>query len=284
MRILTAAALAFAAALTTPASAQTVPTDRLINVTFSGTVTNGPAQTIQLRQPDGSFAPYTGPLPAYPYNTGDAVTVSFTTRVPTSSFYDLYPNLKSADGIYRIGVVGPNNNPSATFGLASNLDVSGPITPTANLGQTLGTNGLTIVYNANTDSYSLELPSNNWVASLFDAPSFFYNAATNQLTSAPSSCYLGSGSGCNTQGIGGFAIRSSDLTSINTSAIPIWQPAPVNNQQPAQVGSFSLGFTGGWNLPTFGNPVDVPEPSSLLLFGLGAGIVAARRRRSTAKA
>lgn len=284
MRILTSAVLAFAAVLSAPATAQTIPTDRLINVTFSGTVTNGPAQTIQLRQPDGSFAPYTGPLPSYPYNTGDAVTVGFTTRVPTSSFYDLNPNLRSADGIYRIGVVGPNNNLSATFGLANNLDVSGPITPAPNSGQPLGTNGLTIVYNANTDSYSLELPRDNWIASLFDAPSFFYDAVTNQLTSAPSSCYLGSRSGCDTQGIGGFSIGSTDLTSVSTSAIPIWQPAPVNTQQPAQVGRFSLGITGSWNLPTFGNPVDVPEPSSLLLFGLGAGIVASRRRKATAKA
>lgn len=273
--------------MATAATAQTaVPTQRPITVTFTGVVDNGPDQSIMIRQPDGTFAPYTGPVPDYPYRTGDNVTVSFTTTVPTAGFYEANPAARSVDGIYRISVRGPANGfPSNGFGYTSDLDASGPLGPTQNLGQPYGTGGLTIVYDANSDRYSLELPRGSWTASLFDLPSFFYDNTTGQLSIAPSSCYLGNRAGCNLIGIGGVSIGSDSLNTISTSNVPMWTTQPASNQEPSMLGYFKLGISGSWNLPSAsGGPIDVPEPSTVLLFGIGAGALALRKRRTQRRA
>lgn len=269
--------------LATALSAQTAtPTQKQITVTFTGVVENGPDQSIMIRQPDGSLVPFTGPVPDYPYRTGDNVTVSFTTTVPTAGYYELNPAAKSVDGIYRIGVYGPANGPaSSPFGYTTNLDASGPLGPTQNLGQAYGTNGITIVYNANNDQYSLELPSGSWTAGVFDLPSFYYDAATGQLSLAPSSCYFGARSGCDVVGIGGVSIGSTDLNTVSTSNVPIWTSQAPSSQQPSILGYFKLGLSGSWNIPSYGSePIDVPEPSTLLLFGFGAGGMVWRKRRA----
>jgi polyisoprenoid-binding protein YceI len=86
-RFVFAAALALAA-IPGAASAQTAPISKTISLTYTGTVTNAAADTIMVRQPDGTMAHYTGPLPNLPYANGDQVTISFNATVPTKAFYD----------------------------------------------------------------------------------------------------------------------------------------------------------------------------------------------------
>ncbi len=267
--------------MTVPASAQTAVTSRAIPVVFSGVVANDVGGSIRIRQPDGSAAAYTGPVPAYPYNKGDAVTISFNAIVPTREYYTSgeYRGQLSADGIYRIAISGPNNlGGFSGIGSGSNYDVSGPIIPGSNFGQPIGSNGLTIVYDSNADNYSIEFPNNRWVAATFDAPSFTYNSATNTIASALSTCV--GAAGCRDLGDAGLAL-SGNADSITTGAIRITDIAN------ATFGFFNIDFTGNWNLPVYGSgggtPTDVPEPSMLLLFaGAAAGLAGRQRKRKRA--
>lgn len=272
-----------------PLAAQTGPQQRTISVQFTGVVTNEISDTIKVRQPDGSFSTFTGPVPDYPYKKGDSVTIGYNTVVPTKAYYDeAYRGQIAADGIYRIQVSGPNNAGGGTpFGLAQNFDVSGPIKPVANSGQPLGFSGMTIVYDSIKDNYSLELPRGTWNAALFDAPGYNYDPATGRLTSSKTSCLDGTGGSCERTGDGGFAL-TGDQRSVSANNIPIYNIAGALPENAGRTGLFSLLFAGSWNLPFFGSgggdPVDVPEPASVLFFGAGAGLLGWRRRRALRKA
>ncbi len=151
-------------------------------------VTNEVASTTKVRQPDGSFSTFTGPVPDHPYKKGDSVSISFPTQVPAKAYYgEGYSGQVAADGIYRIAVSGPNNN-VAGFGATRDLDVSGAINPTLNSGQPYGFSGVNIVYDSNKDSYSLELPRGDWSASKFDGPGYNYDPAKGRLTASNTTC------------------------------------------------------------------------------------------------
>jgi hypothetical protein len=265
-----------------PAVAQTAPISRTIPVVFSGVVANDVGGSIRIRQPDGSFAAYTGPVPAYPYTKGDAVSISFNAVVPTRDFYTspAYQGQVAADGIYRIGITGPNNSGNNRgIGSGSNYDVSGPINAGSNFGQPIGSGGLTIVYDSNADNYSIEFPNNRWTAATFDGPSFLYDSSTNTIANNRSTCF--GVPGCRDLGDAGFGL-SGDADSITTGAIRI---VDIAN---ATFGFFNIDFTGSWNLPVYGSsggaPTDVPEPSMLLLFaGAAAGLVGRQRWRKAIK-
>jgi hypothetical protein len=261
-----------------PAIAQT----RTIPVTFSGVVANDVGSSIRIRQPNGTFAAFNGPVPAYPYNKGDAVTISFNATVPTRDFYTspAYQGQVAADGIYRIGITGPNNFGDSTgIGRGSNYDVSGPINPGLNFGQPIGSNGLTIVYDSNADSYSIEFPTDRWTAGTFDAPGYVYDSATNSLASASSTCVAALG--CRDLGDAGLTL-TGNAAGISTGNIRI------GDLTRATAGLFNVDFTGSWNLPIFGSssggtPTDVPEPSIVLIFaGATAGLALRRRKRRVA--
>lgn len=284
IRQLSIAAVLGTTVLGSNAIGQIIPQDRSIDVVFTGVVTSEIGETIKIRQPDGSLSTYTGPVPNFPYRKGDEVTVGFTTRVPTAAFYQARPGLRNESDIYSFNITGPNNGDPGIFGFARGLDVSGAINPTQNFGQSLGTNGLRIIYDFNTDQYSLDLGDNGWSAGLFDGPGLSYDPATATLSAVNSSCFGSQQSGCNREGRGGLRIGSDNLNSIGGSDIPIWTPVRLVGGGPfSQIaGIFSLSFGGSWNLPSFGGgPVDVPEPSMMLLFGAGAGAVVWRRRRKT---
>ncbi len=252
---------------------------REIPVTFTGVVANDVTDSIMIRQPDGSSVPYTGPVPDYPYKKGDTVSISFNTILPTQEYYadPGYAGQVAADGIYRINVFGPGNTGTDFFGVAPDFDVSGPMTPTSNAGQDLAINGMTIVYDSNADSYSMDFASGGWLASLMDAPGFLYDPALGTLSTSRSTCLGGSPSSCILFGDGGFTLTGGATSAA--AAIPLYTSGAGSYVS----GLYNLAFSGSWSLPTFGGGstggTQVPEPGMALLFGIGAWAVVARQRK-----
>lgn len=266
------AAILVAGLFPVQASAQsTIP----LTIAFDGYVQNQPSDGVMLRTYDPAtgytLVPFTGPVPEYAYDQGDAVTFTLTTFVPSAA--DLasgrYDAAKQPDGTYRIPLVGPNNAGSNGVGVVTEFDVSGPIQSTLNSGQRLGGSGLSVFIDPRDSSYTLGTDT-GWLFSLFDAPSYSYDPVTGVLSPRSTSCETN----CALTGDGGFALRSDDLTSIATTNIPIY------GTDRSVRGFFSMLFSGNWSLPTYqpGNPTSVPEPSMLLLFGAGALSVMRRRR------
>jgi hypothetical protein len=128
------------AGLPAAALGQTAPISRTIPVTCTGVVSSTAADTVLVRQPDGSYASFVGDLPALPYAKGDPATISFNATVPTRAFYDsgVYHGQTASDGIYRITVSSPYYNGGGSAGGIGNstaADVSGPINPALNSGR-----------------------------------------------------------------------------------------------------------------------------------------------------
>jgi len=274
--------------LTSPVAAQVIPTgptSNRLNVTFTGTVTNDVTNAIRIRQPDGSTTLYNGPIPEYPYQRGDTVSISFATNVPNRNFYSspAYTGQIAADGIYRIAVTSPATGDPVRPGFTNAVDVSGPVSVETRPGAgPFALRGQTIVYDSNADTYSLELPTGGWLLAPLDAPTYTYDAQTGALVPRSSACI---GPQCESSGI--ILRGTADGATIglsNGSGIPI-----ANAAEPTVAGFFdAIGLSGMFNLPIFGSgnggggPIDVPEPSMLLLFGGGAALVIRRRRKATA--
>jgi PEP-CTERM motif len=260
-----------------PLSAQSAPQARTIPVQFTGVVTNEISDTIKIRQPDGSLTTFTGPIPDYPYQKGDTVTISFNTQLPTKAYYDAYAGQQSADGIYKIRVQGRNSSTVPFFGGVRDVDISGPAQLSGQDG--FGIRDFFLVFDSNADTYSLDFPTGEWTLGPVDFPTYSLDGASGQLTPRNSSCF---GVQCESTGTG-FRGNSS---SASVNFIPIVKDPGLGE---FVGGFFNLSFAGAWNLPTFGNgsgggdPVDVPEPASVLFFGAGAGLLGWRRRRALRK-
>jgi PEP-CTERM motif len=279
----------------TSAQAQIAGQSRPITVTFNGVVTNSATDTIRIRQADGTTTNYTGPLPDFPYKDGDQVSISFNTTVPTAAYY-AYTGQTAADGIYRIGLTGPGNS-GGVFGRVSTVSLPTGTRLTDNSGQPFGIGKLSLIYNANTDSYSMDfgtpsapnVPANGTATiGLLDGAGLSYNPTTQTIARTNSTCVGGSAAGCSNGGPGGYVFTLSG-DSVSANNIPVFGPDPngVGGPLSAILGLFDFGFTGSWNLPTFGasnpgGPIDVPEPSMLLLFGGGVAALMRRRRKATA--
>ncbi len=279
-----AAAMVALASGATIAQTQTAPISRTIPVTFTGVVSSTAADTILVRQPDGSMATFSGPLPPMPYAQGDPVTVSFNATLPTKAFYDsgLYQGQIAADGIYRIGLssISFTSNLPGGIGNSSNPDVSGPINPVLNFGQPTNTR-MTIVYDYNSDSYSIE-GGGNFASGAYSSPGYIYDAASGAYVACSNdqTCRAlgsndpvlsvfsaGTGNSATTIQSGNFRINSTDPSSGTGT------------------GFFSWLFSGSWNLPQFnGGATAVPEPGMLGMFGGGfAALIWRRRRRKSAR-
>lgn len=285
MRHLLIAALLSATAIAVPSSpvAAQAPVSRTIPVTFTGTVVNNVTNEIRIRQADGTYAPYTGPVPDYPYRQGDSVTFSFNAVVPTRAAYEqggpLF-NQASADGIYRISVANPFYSGGGTAGIgnATNSDFSGSITPVATFGQPTNTR-MTLVYDYVADSYSIDFSNGGLVTGAYSVPSYLYDATTGTLTPC-------TGFACgNPDDIGGITFRGN-ATQISATNIGILGTATGNGPTSGpRTGLFDLLFGGSWNLPTYGSgggPIDVPEPATTFFFAAGAAVAMRRRRKSKA--
>lgn len=244
----------------TGAQAQVEPPQvKTITVQYSGVVTNDVADTIMIRQPDGTLAHYTGTVPDYAYKKGDAVTISFNTNVPTKAFYDAHNVPPSVDGIYRFAVQGPNGNGNG-FGVGRNFDISGPLSPSVDF----GAGGITIVFDSNADTYSLEFPNGAFALGYFSGPSYRYDANSGAL--------LPSGN-C-------FSASCTDGATVGGNATDVTLRSPVGTSaQPGNAGNFSLAFNGAWNLPTYGGATQVPEPASIGIFAAGLAMLQRARRR-----
>jgi hypothetical protein len=286
--------LAISVVMANPAAAQVQaigPTQNRLNVTFTGTVTNDVINTIRIRQPDGTTTRYSGPVPEYPYQRGDTVQISFETVAPNRNFYNspAYTGQIAADGIYRIQVTSPISGISGTPGYTNDVDVSGPIGVEGRAGAgPIALRGITLVYDSNADTYSLELASNGWSVSPLDAPTYTYDATTGILVPRSSACI---GPQCESSNI----VARGDANNV-TIGVPFsngGNPAnsiPIaNSREPTVAGFFdAINLSGAFNFSIFGSssggggPVDVPEPSTVLLFGAGAAAVMCRRRKKLA--
>lgn len=262
------------------AHGQSAPISKTIPVTFSGTVINDVTNQIRIRQPDGTFTNYAGPVPDYPYKVGDKVTLSFNATVPTAAFYAPgggYNGQVAADGIYRItmgvpaytGGTGPGGIGNIT---AMNVNGPAPIQQTQNFVQPTNTAGFVIVYDSNKDSYSLDFRGGQWVSGRYTGPGYVYDAATNALTPCNTG-QIGSPR-CSTLPDTGFSLRG-DATTATAGLFPL-----VFDQVGNVISQASLMFGGSWNLPTPnpGTPIDVPEPGTLLLFAGGSAFLIRRHR------
>lgn len=258
--------------IATPIQAQTAPQSRTIPVTFTGVVTNEITDTIKIRQPDGTLSTFTGPIPDYPYKKGDTVTISFNTQMPTKAYYDAYTGQQSSDGIYRIRVQGRSSGSTQTFGQVNNVDISGPAKLSGFDG--FGIGNFFIVYNSRSDTYSLDFGNTDWSIGPVDFPTYNFDVPSGQLTPRATSCF---GPICESTGNG---IRGN-ASSAAVNLIPVIRDPGFGE---SIGGFFDILFGGSWNLPQFnsnpGDPVDVPEPASILFFGAGAAGLAWRRRRA----
>jgi PEP-CTERM motif len=257
----------FAIAAATPSIAQ-MPQSRPLTVTFSGVVTSDVSDTIAIRQPDGSFAPYRGPVPAYDYRRGDQVTIGFTTTVPTNAYYANNPQVpRASDGIYRFVVSSPFGNGN-NFGVTRNFDISGPLSPS---GFGYGIGGITLVYDTDTDSYSIEFPRGSYGVGPLTGPAYRYDAGTGTLITTSGNCFFAN---CE-----GDANLTGNATSVRINS-PVGSATEPGT---GRIGFFDLLISGSWNLPVGnagGGPTPVPEPGTMLLFAAGAGWLVRRQRRA----
>lgn len=269
---------------TSQVEAQVAPVSRTITLTFTGVVSSSAADTILIRQPDGSYSSYTGPLPDIGYNKGEPVSISFNATVPTKAFYDsgTYQGQIAADGIYRITLVSPpysGGGGPGGIGNSSVADVSGAISPALNSGQTTNTR-MTLVYDYNADSFSIE--GGSFASGAYAGPGYLYDAASGSYQPC-SGTALGGCRGVATSDPVLFGLSgSADGTVVSTSRIGIQSTDPTS---PTGIGSFLLSFLGSWNLPQFrpGGSTEVPEPGMLVMFGAASLFVARRRRRRPAR-
>lgn len=252
------------------------PLSRTVPITFAGVVTSAAADTIRIIQPDGTAVPFTGPVPSYPYDQGQAVSITFNAVLPTREYFasPTYTGQVAADGIYRIAL--STAAPSSSVG-AMSQPLGGFGDPVNDLTRTAAAS-MTIVYDAKSDTYSLE-GSGDLRAGPYAGPGFRYDGTTGQLAAC------GSSDACTGRVPGSFVLPgganysfglegNAAGTQISTNQIPILDR--FNN---ALAGYFGVSMSGSWSLPQFsGGPTQVPEPGMPALFGSAVLLLAARRR------
>jgi hypothetical protein len=245
----------------TSAQAQVGPPQvKNLTVQYTGVITNDVTDTLMIRQPDGTLTRYMGTVPNYAYKKGDAVTVSFSTTVPTKAYYDANSVPPSADGIYRFSYAGPNGNGNG-FGVSRDFDISGSFGRAIDFGG----GGITIVYDSNVDTYSLEFRDGGFAIGYFSGPGYDYDATTGALLPA----FVGFAN----EGSGGALLRG------NATDLTLSVPTGINAPGGGNSGNFALGFKGTWNLPTYGGATQVPEPASIAIFAGGLAILSRARRK-----
>ncbi len=259
-------------AVSSTATAQTAPQSRILDVVYTGVVTDDGVNSIRIRQPDGTSTPYVGPVPDYPYKVGDTVKIAFKANVPTQAYYD-YVGQTSVDGLYRF-TLGTASSGGTPFLASTSPTASGALMTISSLGEPPFISGVTMVYNSNTDSYALDFSNRNWFAGTLDGPGLYYDPTTKTLSPSASTCLGGNPAGCSAFALGGIIMNGNyDTASAN---VGIYSNEGVNS---GKYGAFTLGFSGSWNLANFNSPTSVPAPGMAIAFGFGALALMRRRRR-----
>ncbi len=255
---------------TTPALAQQ---RQEFSFTYSGRATTSPTQgaTTNGGQPWSSQPDAV--LPRYPIEAGDNVTIRLSGDIPVYEG----SNLPSSNGIYSsrltgAGVPGADNPLSA---LVNMVEISG-IVGNRIVPGLFGTNGLEILYDSGTQTYSLGVGENVFLGTL-NLPDYILseneqNVRTATLRNNPP---VGSQQGwSNARGSGNSLTLEGTDISFGSRGTVNGSTGPLNID-----GSFGNLIVGG----TSGNPIEIPEPSMILLFG-GASAALIRRRRRLKKA
>lgn len=287
--------LAVVAGASAPAAqAQTVST---IPVTFTGTVSTSFGDSVKVKQADGSYTSYSGPMPSFPYENGQAIAISFNATVANAAYYAANPNAaamtRAADGQYRItlmpetsgldgGVAAPG------IGTADRAVVTGGIAAASNPRSGPGGGGamaLALLYNATTDTYSIA-PGSRFVAGYFAGPGYVYDGATGQLV-------VCQGAACDPKGIGAnlfSLLGNADGSEVSAFNVPI-----LDSVSGALAGLYTMTISGRWGFGGTSNggngnagsggqndssATPVPEPLMLPLLGAALFVPVYRRRRA----
>ena len=252
-----------------------------VPITFTGTVAASVGDTVRIKQADGTYAAYTGPLPTFPYQDGQQVAISFNATVPSAAWYAANPAasamMQSADGQYRItlypGTSGLGGLGIPGIGTADTVQVSGAIDATGNPriggGSMLA---MTLMYNATNDTYSVANGS-SFVAGYFAGPGFVYDGTTGELIACSGAACDPAGTGADLFGLTGNT-QGAQVSAFN---IPI-----LDSLTGALDGLYTLTFSGTWSFGGLasggGSITAVPEPGMLAMFA-GATLVPVWRRR-----
>lgn len=271
------------------------PYSEYLTVTYSGTVANPVNDTIMIRQPDGTSAPYTGPLPAWDYQKGQQVTISYTAIVPNAAYFSSprYTGQQAADGVYQISLsASPNNNANGFGPVAPVKGTIGGSTFYPAQGSGGGAPGMsqTLIYNANTDQYMIAGSGGFREVVNPSFPRAVYDGTTGAITGTCTTA------ACQQAFVNGFTVDNflhGDTAGPNPTININGQVPIIDNATGAIVGYFQAFLNGVWSLPQFGGGsggggsgggTAVPEPSMLALFGASSGLLAIRRRRRRALA
>lgn len=257
------------------------PTGRTVTLTFHGTVTNAWGD-VQILQPDGSLAPYTGPLPNLPYQNGQDVTITFAANVPTAADIAAgkYIGQIAADGRYEITL--QNLNPALTT-TSNATQASGnigamPFTPIAwpGNGTVSGSfTGMTIGYDASTDTYAVIAPTTvpyNFQAQDYPGAKVIYDATTGMIVSCNGDPACG-------PNVDGKLVLTTLYGGGDASHLATRQT--IFGASGFGVGGWQSFIDGAWTLIDSGSgATPVPEPGMLGMFGAAVLVPVARRRRA----
>lgn len=262
-----ATALVAAAAISTPAMAQTA------SLTFTGTVSYVTGDTIDVRNPDGSTTSFdAADLPAYRFPAGSELAVTYSFDLGASAFSDSACGGRvqlTATGGGACDVLARVQTP---FGQASYGGAGGD---SPNF-----IRGLFVDYDAATGEVSAALPNSGYSVGYLGVNPYFYDSGTGTLSGPTGETCVDAFNCPQGTGIG-------TLTNMEF-AIPI--AGDFGDVRPGYDVGYNAGVAGFLRLvggflsngggTSGGGATPVPEPGMLLLFGAGAGAVFARRRKA----
>ena len=287
------------------AQAQTAIPDgyQIVHVEYSGHVTSSITDQIVVRDADGNGMYYTGPVPDFPFDTGDRITIGFDAIVPTAESIEAGVVPPSADGIYAFRI-GPRPSQLTDYpGTASfvNFTGNGGI---ADVGQYGTDSNLFILYNANTGGYEIapgfDSTGAYQVAPAYDNdgnfrfgigsidfPLLAYDSATGELRL---SSFMETFGTPNTLSWNG-SVESPYSGLFPTGIFNFDSGVPVGSGGYFSTSAFlfpelsldrGISVTGDWNLPVYSPATQVPEPPFIAIFAAVLALLVMRRRRAMA--